>query len=61
MCNQLTYNMIKINQLIYACNQSDIYIYIYVIKINHLSNTCTNVIKVRHFDYTCIINIGWPH
>ncbi len=27
-------------------------------KINHLPNTCTNVTKVSHFDYTCIINIG---
>ncbi len=26
-------------------------------KISHLSNTCTNVIKVSQFDYTCIIKI----
>ncbi len=54
MCNQPTSNVTKINQLIYTCNQSDIY----VIKINHSSNMCTNVIKSSHFDYTCIINIG---
>jgi len=30
-------------------------------KIGHWSNMCTNVIKVSHFDYTRIINIGWPH
>ncbi len=54
MCNQPTCNVTKISQLIYTCNQSDIY----VIKTNHLSNTCTNVTKVSHFDYTCIINIG---
>ncbi len=29
-----------------------------VTKISYLSNMCTNVIKVNHFDYTCIINIG---
>jgi hypothetical protein len=32
-----------------------------VTKISHLSNMCTNVTKVSHFDYTCVINIGWPH
>jgi hypothetical protein len=34
---------------------------IYMTKISHLSNTCTNVTEVNHFDYTCIINIGWFH
>jgi len=29
-----------------------------VTKISHLSNMYTNVTKVGHFDYTCIINIG---
>ncbi len=52
-CNQPTSNVTKINQLIYTRNQSDIY----MTKINHLSNTYTNVTKVTHFDYTCIINI----
>ncbi len=54
MYNQPTSNVIKISQVIYICNQSDIYMN----KISHLSNTCTNVIKVSHFDYTCIINIS---
>ncbi len=27
-------------------------------KMSHLFNMCTNVIKVNHFDYTYIINIG---
>ncbi len=53
-CNQPTSNVIKISQLIYTCNQSDIY----MTKINHLFNMCTNVTKVSHFDYTCINNIG---
>jgi hypothetical protein len=53
-CNQPISNVIKISQLIYICNQSDIY----MIQINHLSNMCTNATKVSHFDYTCIINIG---
>jgi hypothetical protein len=57
MCNQPTSNVIKISQFIYMCNQSDVY----MTKISHLSNTSTNVTKVNHFDYTCIINIGWPH
>jgi len=56
-CNQPTSSVTKINQLIYTCNQSDIY----MIKINHLSNMSTNVTKVSHFDYTCSINICWPH
>ncbi len=55
-CNQPTSNVIKISQLIYTCNQSDVYIYIYI--YNHLSNMCTNVTKVNYFDYTCIININ---
>ncbi len=53
-CNQPTSNVTKIIQLIYTCNQSDIY----MMKINHLFNMCTNVTKVNHFDYTCIIKIG---
>jgi hypothetical protein len=56
-CNQPTSNVTKINQLICTCNQSDIY----MIKMSHLSNVCTNVINVSHFYYTCIINIGWTH
>ncbi len=55
-CNQITSNVIKINQLIYMCNQNDVY----MTKISHLSNTCTNVTKVNHFDYTSIINISRP-
>jgi hypothetical protein len=62
MCNQPISNVTKINQLIYICNQNGIYIYIYIYiymtKISHLFNMCTNVTKVSHFDYTCIINIG---
>ncbi len=53
-CNQPISNVTKINQLIYICNQSDIY----MIKISHLSNMCTNVTNASHFDNTCIINIG---
>jgi len=53
-CNQPTNNVTKIIQLIYTCNQSDIY----MMKINHLFNMCTNLTKVNHFDYTCIIKIG---
>ncbi len=56
-CNQPTSIVTKISPLIYTCNQSDVYI----TKINHLFNTCTNVTKVGHFDYPCIINIGSPH
>jgi hypothetical protein len=57
MCNQPTSNVTKITQLIYTCNQRDIYL----TNISHLSNKYTNVTKVSHFDNTCIINIGWPH
>ncbi len=53
-CNQPSSNVTKISQLIYTSNQSDICMN----KINHLSNACTNVTKVSHFDFTCIINIG---
>jgi hypothetical protein len=56
-CNQPTSNVTKISRLIDMCNQSDTYMN----KISHLSNICTNMTKVNHFDYTCIINIGWPH
>jgi hypothetical protein len=51
-CNQPISNVTKISQLVYMCNQSDIYMF----KVNHLSNMYTNVTKVNHFDYTCIIN-----
>jgi hypothetical protein len=54
MCNQPTSNVTKITQLIYTCNQRDIYL----TNISHLSNKYTNVTKVSHFDNTCIINIG---
>jgi hypothetical protein len=53
-CNQPISNVTKIKQLIYMCNQNDIY----MTKINHLFKMCTYGIKVGHFDYTCIINIG---
>jgi chloramphenicol O-acetyltransferase len=52
-CNQATSDVTKINQLVYMCNQSDIY----MTRINHLFNTCTNVSKASHFDYTCTINM----